>query len=80
MKLTIYVALFISALTIGRAQEVTLKANAGIQGLNNSSIYGSGDVKLGAGLGVGYTYYFTKTWGLTTGFDVNLYRTDFAST
>ena len=78
MKLTIYVALFISALTIGRAQEVTLKANAGIQGLNNSSIYGSGDVKLGAGLGVGYTYYFTKTWGLTTGFDVNLYRTDFA--
>lgn len=34
MKLTIYVALFISALTIGRAQEVTLKANAGIQGLN----------------------------------------------
>lgn len=27
---------------------------------------------------MGYTYYFTKTWGLTTGFDVNLYRTDFA--
>lgn len=46
MKLTIYVALFISALTIGRAQEVTLKANAGIQGLNNSSIYGSGVLSL----------------------------------
>lgn len=68
MKLTIYVALFISALTIGRAQEVTLKANAGIQGLNNSSIYGSGDVKLGAGLGSGIYVLFHQDLGINNRF------------
>lgn len=77
MKLKICLALFIGAFTTSRAQEVTVKINGGLQGVDYSSPQGSGNMKPGGGLGVGYTYYFSKNWGLGTGLDFNLYRTDF---
>lgn len=77
MKINIWFALFIGALTATTAQELTIKANGGVSTINYTSESGSGDSKFGGGLGIGYTYYFAKSWGVTTGIDFNYYASDF---
>lgn len=61
---------------IGMAQEVTVTIGGGLQGVHHQGGQVNGDVKVGGGLGIGYTYYFSKEWGVATGIGFDLYRTN----
>lgn len=52
-----------------KAQEVTIKLNAGPSGILYDSSEGNGKSKMGFGLGVGYTYFLNNHWGIATGIE-----------
>lgn len=77
MRVYTILILLVGAMTSVRAQEIILKANGGLSGVDYTSTKGSGNVKVGGGIGIGYTYYFSERMGIGTGIDVNVYRSDF---
>ncbi|WP_167398331.1 OmpA family protein [Flavobacterium crocinum] len=68
IKITIAIVVFFN-LTI-KAQELNIKINGGPSGILYDSSIGEGKLKFGGGIGVGYTYFFSKNWGISTGIDV----------
>lgn len=70
MKIKITIAtLLLFSISI-KAQELNFKINGGPSGILYDSNLGNGKLKFGGGIGVGYTYFFSDHWGITTGADV----------
>lgn len=70
MKIKITLAILVLFNVAVQAQELNLKINAGTSGILYDSSIGNGNLKFGGGIGVGYTYFFSSHWGITTGIDV----------
>ncbi|OXB11786.1 hypothetical protein B0A81_00045 [Flavobacterium plurextorum] len=62
----LFLTLFSSAI---RAQEFNIKINGGPSGILYESTLGDAKLKTGFGIGLGYTYYISKHWGITTGLE-----------
>lgn len=77
MKVKITIAIVILFNATIKAQELNVKINAGQSGILYDSSIGTGKLKFGAGIGVGYTYFFSNHWGITTGIDVNFNKNSF---
>lgn len=75
IKTTIAILLLFSV-TI-KAQEINFKINAGPSGILYDSNIGDGKLKFGGGIGVGYTYFFSDHWGISTGVDVTYNQNSF---
>lgn len=69
MKIKITLATIILANAFINAQEFNIKINGGPSGIRYNSTSGNGKPKIGAGFGLGYTYFFSKNWGISTGID-----------
>ena len=66
-KLTIlFLALFTSTI---KAQEFNIKINGGPSGILYDSALGDAKLKTGFGIGLGYTYFISKHWGIVTGIE-----------
>lgn len=66
-KLTIlFLALFSSA---SKAQEFCIKIDGGPSGILYDSTLGDAKLKTGFGIGLNYTYFISKHWGITTGLE-----------
>ncbi len=75
IKTTIAILLLFSV-TI-KAQEINFKINGGPSGILYDSTIGDGKLKFGGGIGVGYTYFFSDHWGISTGVDVTYNQNSF---
>ncbi|WPO78347.1 OmpA family protein [Flavobacterium sp. KACC 22761] len=69
MKIKIATALFLLYGLHASAQEITVKLNGGPSGILYDSSIGDGQLKIGGGLGIGYTYFFSNHWGINSGLD-----------
>jgi|GEM_PF-764024 len=70
MKIKITLAIFILFSVAIQAQELNLKINGGPSGILYDSSIGNGKLKFGGGIGIGYTYFFSSHWGISTGIDM----------
>lgn len=70
MKIKITIALLLLFNFAIRAQELTFKINGGPSGILYDSTIGNSKLKFGGGIGIGYTYFFSNHWGISTGVDV----------
>lgn len=69
MKIKIAIGIFLLYSSI-QAQEITIKLNGGPSGIMYESSLGNGNLKMGGGIGIGYTYFLNNHWGINTGIDV----------
>lgn len=69
MKIKIAIGIFLLYSSI-QAQEITIKLNGGPSGIMYESSLGNGSLKMGGGIGIGYTYFLNNHWGINTGIDV----------
>ncbi|MBZ4037610.1 OmpA family protein [Flavobacterium sp. 17A] len=70
MKIKITLAILVLFNVTIKAQEFNVKINGGPSGILYDSTIGNGKLKFGGGIGLGYTYFFSKNWGISTGIDV----------
>ncbi|MCC9065765.1 OmpA family protein [Flavobacterium piscisymbiosum] len=70
MKIKITIAIIVLFSVTIKAQEINIKINGGPSGILYDSNLGEGKLKFGGGIGVGYTYFFSDHWGISTGIDV----------
>lgn len=70
MKIKITLAIFVLFSVTIQAQELNLKISGGPSGILYDSVIGNGTLQFGAGIGLGYSYYFNSHWGISTGIDV----------
>ncbi|MCV2487491.1 PorT family protein [Flavobacterium sp. SH_e] len=70
MKFKTVIGIFLIYSTL-QAQEINVKLKSGLSGILYESTLGNGQLQAGGGLGIGYTYFFNKHWGISTGFEVN---------
>lgn len=56
--------------------EFSLGGSAGVMSLNHKLIEGEGSSSMSGGIGFGYTYFFKKNIGITTGLDFAFYNQD----
>lgn len=56
------------------AQEISAYLNGGFQGLDYKVNYGDNDIKFGGKIGVGYTYFINKNWGIVTGAEFGIHK------
>lgn len=77
MKVKIIIAIAVLFNVTIKAQELNVKINGASSGILYGSSIGNGKLKFGAGIGFGYTYFFTSHWGITTGIDVNYNQNSF---
>ncbi|MEZ0184443.1 OmpA family protein [Flavobacterium oncorhynchi] len=66
-KLTILFLTLFSCTVKG--QEFNIKINGGPSGILYDSALGDAKLKTGFGIGLGYTYYLNKHWGIATGIE-----------
>ena len=66
-KLTILFLTLFSCTVKG--QEFNIKINGGPSGILYDSALGDAKLKTGFGIGLGYTYYLSKHWGIATGIE-----------
>ena len=69
MKIKIFTCLFLIFILFGHAQEISIKIEGGASGISYDSAMGNGTLGFGGGVGINYTYYFTKHWGVQTGIE-----------
>jgi len=60
--------------TIGRAQEISIYANGGLQGLNHKLKGGTNEIGFGGKLGIGYTHYLNEHFAVVTGIEGSIYQ------
>ncbi|MEZ4968838.1 MAG: OmpA family protein [Flavobacteriaceae bacterium] len=77
MKIKIITGLFLLGIASGRAQELFVKLNGGLSGIQYDSPMGNGTMKFGGGAGLGYTHFLNDHWGLSTGVDVQYNGNEF---
>jgi len=54
--------------------EISLWGTGGISRLQNRPIFGKIDNSFGYGFGIGYSYFLSKKWGLSTGLEYAFYK------
>lgn len=69
MKIKITLAILLLCNVTINAQEFNIKLNGGPSGILYDSPVGDGKLKIGGGIGIGYTYFFSDHWGISTGVD-----------
>ncbi|WP_194139580.1 OmpA family protein [Flavobacterium hungaricum] len=69
MKIKTTIAILLLCIVTIKAQQINVKINGGPSGILYDSTLGDGKLKFGAGIGVGYTYFFSSHWGISTGID-----------
>ncbi len=69
MKIKTTIAILLLFNVTIKAQELNVKINGGPSGILYDSNLGDGKLKFGGGIGVGYTYFFSSHWGVSTGLD-----------
>lgn len=69
MKIKTTIAILLLCSVTIKAQEINVKINGGPSGILYDSTFGDGKLKFGGGIGVGYTYFFSSHWGISTGID-----------
>ncbi|MBF4516125.1 OmpA family protein [Flavobacterium sp. ANB] len=69
MKIKITLAAVILANAIINAQEFNIKISGGPSGIFYDSDSGNGKLNIGAGIGIGYTFFLSENWGISTGID-----------
>lgn len=84
LKITAMALSILGAATVVRAQqpaapatskhEFSIYGKAGVSTLMYKVDGGSRSNGFGGGVGLGYTYFFNKHWGLQTGLEMNFYR------
>ncbi|HEU0125545.1 OmpA family protein [Flavobacterium sp.] len=77
MKIKITIALLVVLKVTTNAQELSVKINGGPSGILYDSSIGNGKLKFGGGIGIGYTYFFSDHWGISTGIDVTYNQNSF---
>jgi len=77
MKIKTTIAILLLFSTTIKAQELNFKINGGPSGILYDSNIGEGKLKFGGGIGVGYTYFFSDHWGISTGVDVTYSQNSF---
>jgi len=77
MKIKTTIAILLLFSTTIKAQELNFKINGGPSGILYDSNIGEGKLKFGGGIGVGYTYFFSDHWGISTGVDVTYNQNSF---
>ncbi len=77
MKIKITIATLLLFNVTIKAQEINFKINGGPSGILYDSNIGNGKLKFGGGIGVGYTYFFSDHWGISTGVDVTYNQNSF---
>ncbi|WP_433831014.1 OmpA family protein [Flavobacterium anhuiense] len=77
MKIKTTIAILLLFNVTIKAQEFNLKINGGQSGILYDSTIGDGKLKFGGGLGVGYTYFFSNHWGISTGIDITYNQNSF---
>ncbi len=70
MKIKLTIAILILLNTAIKAQELQFKINGGPSGILYDSTIGNGKLKFGGGIGIGYTYFFSTHWGISSGIDL----------
>ncbi|MBO9584290.1 MAG: OmpA family protein [Flavobacterium sp.] len=70
MKIKTTIAILLLFNVTIKAQEINVKINGGPSGILYDSNLGDGKLKFGGGIGIGYTYFFSSHWGISTGVDV----------
>lgn len=74
LKISLGICFVIIGLTISKAQEFSITANSGIQGLDYKVFDGDNQLKIGGKVGVGYTYFINQNWGVLTGIELGFYK------
>jgi Outer membrane protein beta-barrel domain len=69
IKIKIVIGIFLLINFNINAQEISIKLNAGPSGILYESSGGNGLLKIGGGLGIGYTYFLSNHWDIATGLD-----------
>ncbi|WP_294965147.1 OmpA family protein [uncultured Flavobacterium sp.] len=77
MKIKATIAILLLFNVTIKAQEINFKINGGPSGILYDSNVGDGKLKFGGGIGVGYTYFFSDHWGISTGVDVSYNQNSF---
>jgi outer membrane protein OmpA-like peptidoglycan-associated protein len=77
MKIKATIAILVLFSVTIKAQEINFKINGGPSGILYDSNIGDGKLKFGGGIGVGYTYFFSNHWGISTGVDVTYNQNSF---
>lgn len=77
MKIKTTLAILVLFSVTIKAQEINFKINGGPSGILYDSNIGEGKLKFGGGIGVGYTYFFSDHWGISTGVDVTYNQNSF---
>ena len=73
-RISLGICFIIFGLTISKAQEFSVTANSGIQGLDYKVFDGDNQLKTGGKVGVGYTYFIKQNWGILTGLELGFYK------
>lgn len=77
MKIKITIAIIVLFNVTIKAQEFNIKINGGPSGILYDSSIGEDKLKFGAGIGVGYTYFFSNHWGISSGIDLMYNKNSF---
>ncbi|GHU82508.1 hypothetical protein FACS189415_3070 [Bacteroidia bacterium] len=57
-----------------KSHEFSINAGAGTSALQYKPIFGTTNAELRERFGIGYTYFFSPQWGITTGLDLGYYN------
>jgi outer membrane protein OmpA-like peptidoglycan-associated protein len=77
MKIKLIVGIFLFGIVSTEAQELSIKINGGLSGIQYDSAIGNGSIKFGAGLGLGYTYSLSNHWGVLAGIETQYNSNEF---
>lgn len=69
MKIKIAIGIFLLYHFNLNAQEISIKLNGGPSGILYGSSAGNDQLKMGGGFGIGYTYFLSNNWAISTGLD-----------
>ena len=77
MKIKIIIGIFFLGMSALHAQELSVKINGGLSGIQYDSTIGKSSLKSGGGLGLGYTYFLSEHWGVVTGVEAQYNSNEF---
>lgn len=77
MKIKTIAGLFLLGITSVQAQELSVKINGGLSGIQYDSPMGDSTLKFGGGLGLGYTYFLNTHWGVLAGVEAQYNSNEF---
>lgn len=80
MKRAIVILAVLSISIKVQAQELSIKINTGVSGLQYTPEKGTSERGIGSALGINYTYFLNKNWGIISGLELSSYQSDYTAT